>query len=108
MISHVKLTVLSENRVINPGLRAEQGLSIFVETSSGNILFDTGTRSDLFIHNLNELNIDLNKINMVVISHEHSDHTGGLFAFLEQNHNLSANAAIYPDENNLPGFPDQV
>ena len=50
MLSKVKLTVLSENRVVNPKLIAEQGLSIWAETPNGNILFDTGQMHAL-IHN---------------------------------------------------------
>ncbi|UCH96672.1 MAG: MBL fold metallo-hydrolase, partial [Candidatus Aminicenantes bacterium] len=61
----------------------------YIEGTEKNILFDTGTKSDLFIRNFKELDIDHHKVDMVVISHEHGDHTGGLFAFLEMNHNLS-------------------
>lgn len=83
MISHLKLTILSENRVVNPGLHAEQGLSIFVETPSGNLLFDTG-QTETFLQNARELNIDLKSIRKVVLSHGHYDHSGGLPFLLEK------------------------
>jgi len=77
MLSNVKLTVLSENRVINPGLIAEQGLSILVETADQCILFDTG-QTDAYIKNADALNIDLKCVQKIVLSHGHYDHAGGL------------------------------
>lgn len=84
----VKVTIIYDNYVYKEGMEADWGFSCYIEGTDKNILFDTGTKSDLFIHNLKELNIDHKKVDMVVISHEHGDHTGGLFAFLEMNHNL--------------------
>ena len=81
MLSDVKFTILSENRVINPRLCAEQGLSIFVETANGNILFDTG-QTEAFVRNAKELGVDLNSVQKIVLSHGHYDHTGGLPHFL--------------------------
>jgi len=77
MISEFKLTILAENRVANPKLLAEHGLSIFLETPGGNILFDTG-QTDAFIKNAKELQVDLNTTDKIVLSHGHYDHTGGL------------------------------
>ncbi len=82
MLSKVKLTILAENRVNNPKLIAEQGLSVLVQTSQGNILFDTG-QTDAFMHNAIQLGIDLNLVDMVVLSHGHFDHTGGLTHFVK-------------------------
>lgn len=83
MLDFFRLTILCENRVANRRLIAEQGLSVFVETPSGNVLFDTG-QSDAFIRNAENLGIDLNSVKMVVLSHGHYDHTGGLPALLKK------------------------
>jgi 7,8-dihydropterin-6-yl-methyl-4-(beta-D-ribofuranosyl)aminobenzene 5'-phosphate synthase len=81
MLSQLNFIVLSENRVVSPNLTAEQGLSILIETSEGNILFDTG-QTDAFLRNANQLNINLSNISKVFLSHGHYDHTGGLRALL--------------------------
>lgn len=49
------------------------------------ILFDTGTDSPTLLHNMKELNIDPEKIGIIVISHAHFDHTGGLSEILKIN-----------------------
>lgn len=81
MLNYVKLTVLSENRVSDPNLQAEQGLAILVETEHDAILFDTG-QTDVLLHNARTLNIDLSRVNKIVLSHGHYDHTGGLPYFM--------------------------
>ena len=82
MLSNAKLTILAENRVVNPKLIAEQGLSIFVETPNGNVLFDTG-QTDAFLYNARQLNIDLSTTDKIVLSHGHYDHSGGLLNFVK-------------------------
>ncbi|MEJ2637034.1 MAG: MBL fold metallo-hydrolase, partial [Calditrichia bacterium] len=87
MLSQLKLTVLSENRVVNPKLLAEQGLSIFIETPGGNILFDTG-QMRATIQNAKQLGIDLKTLNKVFLSHGHFDHCGGLRYLISHVHPL--------------------
>ncbi len=79
-----KITTLVENCVYGRKLQAEHGLSLYIETPENRLLFDTGA-SDLFIRNARLLNIDLQKVDYLVLSHGHSDHTGGLRHFLELN-----------------------
>jgi 7,8-dihydropterin-6-yl-methyl-4-(beta-D-ribofuranosyl)aminobenzene 5'-phosphate synthase len=75
----MKLTVLLDNNTyIDRYFYGEPGVSYFIEEDGINILFDAGY-SDAFIKNAGKMNIDLNKINSIVISHGHNDHTWGLF-----------------------------
>lgn len=71
----MKLTVLNDNA---PGdvCASEHGLSYIVEADK-KILFDTGA-SDLFLKNAALLDIDLNELDTVVLSHGHWDHGNGL------------------------------
>ncbi|MBN2570131.1 MAG: MBL fold metallo-hydrolase [Deltaproteobacteria bacterium] len=72
-----KLTTLCENTAGKPGFAAEWGLSILIETEDTTVLFDTG-RSSVALSNADKMGIDLRKIDRIVLSHGHHDHTGGL------------------------------
>jgi 7,8-dihydropterin-6-yl-methyl-4-(beta-D-ribofuranosyl)aminobenzene 5'-phosphate synthase len=73
----LQITTLSDNSAGLGNFLAEWGLSILVETAGLKILFDTG-QSISASHNADLLGIDLGKINRIVLSHGHYDHTGGL------------------------------
>ena len=79
-----RITTLVENCVYGRKLQAEHGLSLYVEAGGNVVLFDTGA-SDLFIRNARLLHCDLQRVDYLVLSHGHSDHSGGLEAFLEIN-----------------------
>ncbi len=79
----IRITTMSENSAAMGNLLAEWGLSVLVETDTVNVLFDTG-KSISVTSNADTLGIDLGKIDKVVLSHGHHDHTGGLFQFLRR------------------------
>jgi len=72
----VRITTLSENTA-NYGYLAEWGLSILVEVDGARILMDTGL-SFSAVYNAQLIGIDLSAIDLIVLSHGHADHTGGL------------------------------
>ena len=80
----MKLIVLSENSSVSDTLEHEHGLSIYIETAEHRILFDTGAGS-VFRRNAEKLGVDLATVDLLVISHGHYDHGGGLRTFLEVN-----------------------
>ncbi|WP_047448815.1 MBL fold metallo-hydrolase [Alistipes sp. ZOR0009] len=80
----VKITTLVENTSFQSELKAEHGLAFHIEANGTSILFDAG-QSDLLLHNAKKLGIDLMHVDVVVISHGHYDHIGGLSAFLDMN-----------------------
>jgi 7,8-dihydropterin-6-yl-methyl-4-(beta-D-ribofuranosyl)aminobenzene 5'-phosphate synthase len=55
-----------------------------IEGLDRTILFDTGTKEEVFLKNIEVLKINLEKVDLVFISHDHGDHTGGLPAFLRK------------------------
>ena len=56
----------------------EWGFSAIIEADGQRILFDTGSREKTVLHNAIELQISLDNIDNVFLSHNHKDHTGGL------------------------------
>lgn len=64
-------------------LWGEHGVSFYIETPNGNLLFDTGQSGVVLLHNVTEMNIDLQKCAALALSHAHYDHTGGLECFLQ-------------------------
>lgn len=78
-------TVVYDNNPHNPALETDWGFSCCVQGAEKNVLFDTGTNGDILLSNLNQLNLDPQDIEIVVLSHFHKDHTGGLSALLREN-----------------------
>jgi len=62
------------------GLRSGHGFSCFVNNK---ILFDSGEDSESLSHNMKRMMVDSKEIEAVVISHDHWDHTGGLWEILK-------------------------
>ena len=87
----LKITTLIENHPgDNPNLIYEHGLSLYIETDQLNILFDTGQTGE-FVKNTAVLKCPLNKLDYVIISHGHYDHSGGfktLMPYLNKNTKL--------------------
>ena len=77
MAPFATISVLVENSVASYDVMAEHGLSFWIDTGPRCILFDTG-QSNLIIANARKLNIDLDAVDTVILSHGHYDHTGGL------------------------------
>jgi 7,8-dihydropterin-6-yl-methyl-4-(beta-D-ribofuranosyl)aminobenzene 5'-phosphate synthase len=79
----MKITLIYDNVVYNPDLTADWGFACLVEAAGYTLLFDTGAKSNVLLGNMQQLGIDPKRIDMVFISHNHWDHTGGLNGFLQ-------------------------
>ena len=78
------IKTLVEDTTISEDFECEHGLSLYIESGNNKLLFDLG-QSDLFIKNARKMNVNINDIQNVVISHGHNDHGGGLEYFLNNN-----------------------
>jgi 7,8-dihydropterin-6-yl-methyl-4-(beta-D-ribofuranosyl)aminobenzene 5'-phosphate synthase len=85
----ITVTILYDNTAFAPGTEADWGFSCLVEGTEKTILFDAGTKPEVLFRNVEALDVDLSKVELVVISHEHGDHTGALAQVLEQNRGLT-------------------
>jgi len=81
----VKIKILFENKRISNAFFLGWGVSYLIEDR---ILFDTGEEWGSLLNNMNAMGVAMNAIKTVVISHEHFDHTGGLWEILRKNHGL--------------------
>ena len=79
----IKIKVVYDNYVKADGLKSDWGYSIVIEGLDKVILFDTGADPDIFESNLKIMGIDPKKIDLLVLSHEHGDHTAGIPAFVK-------------------------
>ncbi|MFW6194091.1 MAG: MBL fold metallo-hydrolase [Halobacteriota archaeon] len=78
-----KLRVVFDNQSLKPGLKEGWGFSCLIEHEGSKVLFDTGADGSILRHNMGEMGIDIHDIDMVIISHGHGDHTGGLREILK-------------------------
>ena len=62
---------------------SDWGYSVYIEYNGTVILFDFGTRPGVLRHNAQILGADLTKVDIAVVSHNHSDHIGGMRAVLD-------------------------
>lgn len=76
-ISSLKITLLCENVVANLRGVGEHGFAAYIETGRENILFDTGSGIGI-LQNASLFKKNLNKLDKIILSHGHYDHTGGL------------------------------
>ena len=88
----MKIIIVYDNQA-DEGLKSGWGFSCLIEAKE-KILFDTGDSGENLIYNFRQLNIQPESITVVVISHNHWDHTGGLKEFSK----LNKNAKVFHPE----------
>ena len=81
--SPITLTIVYDNNPFDARLKTAWGFACLVETDVATVLFDTGGDGPTLMGNLAALEIDPRRIDLVILSHYHSDHTGGLDALLD-------------------------
>lgn len=86
--SSITVKVLYDNYTAEKGLTADWGFSCLVTGTEKTILFDTGAKGDVLLQNMAKMNVSPDDAEVVVISHNHGDHTGGLASVLERNRKM--------------------
>jgi 7,8-dihydropterin-6-yl-methyl-4-(beta-D-ribofuranosyl)aminobenzene 5'-phosphate synthase len=101
---HVKVTLVYDNTTCKRDLLPDWGFSCYLEIeNTPRILFDTGASGTILLHNTEKLGIDPAAIDIIVVSHAHWDHTGGLPEFLKVNRS----ACLYLPASFQTALPDR-
>lgn len=79
----VTVTVIYDNYVHREGMKADWGYAVVIGGLDSTVLFDTGAKPGLFRENFEKTGLDAGIIDILAISHEHGDHTGGVSAFVK-------------------------
>ena len=91
LAAEYEITVLATN-IANFGGFGEWSFSALYEGDDESILFDTGWDENTVLHNAEILRKDLSKVEKVVLSHWHFDHTGGLLALRDRYRTINEKA----------------
>lgn len=82
------VTIICDNYTTRDDLVASWGFACLIRQEGKNILFDTGGDSIVLSENMAKLGIDPASIDLLMISHQHWDHTGGIYYVLNAKRNL--------------------
>ncbi|HKF45130.1 MAG TPA: MBL fold metallo-hydrolase [Thermoanaerobaculia bacterium] len=99
-VTKAQITVLYDAFGKTSAMTKDWGFAALIEYGGKRILFDTGNNAEILANNVKAKGIDLTKLDFVVVSHRHGDHTSGL------NHVLSVNprVQIYAPKENFGVF----
>ena len=81
--------IVYNNLACGPETILSWGMGCVVEGSGKPLLFDTGGDGSVLLANMKVMGIDPKDVDTVVLSHAHSDHTGGLDSFLAANPSIT-------------------
>ena len=88
-VDKLKVYTLAEDYAgYNSPFWAQHGVSFLIEVEGNDvkrrILFDTASYAEPILFNMKLLNINPKNIDMIVLSHNHFDHTGGLLGIMRE------------------------
>jgi 7,8-dihydropterin-6-yl-methyl-4-(beta-D-ribofuranosyl)aminobenzene 5'-phosphate synthase len=97
----MKIAVVYDNKSLYRELSSAWGFSCLV---GDDLLFDTGGDGPILLSNMERMGLDVGRIKLVVLSHAHGDHTGGLAGLLAVNKEIT----IYLPHSFPTRFKEQV
>src|SRR5579864_6097645 len=95
-----RITILYDAFGKDAAMTKDWGYAALVEINGKRILFDTGDDPAIFAKNVKAKGVDLTKLDFVVLSHRHGDHTAGVSYLLSVNPKVK----IYAPKDGLAGI----
>jgi 7,8-dihydropterin-6-yl-methyl-4-(beta-D-ribofuranosyl)aminobenzene 5'-phosphate synthase len=95
-----RITVLYDAFGKDAAMTRDWGYAALIEINGKRILFDTGDDPAIFAKNVKAMRVDLTKLDFVVLSHRHGDHTSGVSYLLSVNPKVK----IYAPKDGLGGI----
>jgi len=77
VLPYVKIYVLNDNHEYDDYL-SDWGIAFLIVTPYDTFLFDTGPSAYTLLFNSEKLGLNINDVKFIIISHDHTDHVGGL------------------------------
>ncbi len=103
-MNHPVITVVFDNNPYKKGLQGGWGFSCLIEGMEKTVLFDTGADGHILLDNMQRQGIAPETIDIIVLSHAHLDHIGGVYDLLQKNSKLT----LYVPASFPESFKDQV
>jgi 7,8-dihydropterin-6-yl-methyl-4-(beta-D-ribofuranosyl)aminobenzene 5'-phosphate synthase len=103
-VGNFEITVVYDNNPHKEGLKTSWGFSCLIRGIEKTILFDTRGDGSLLLRNMKGMGIDPRQIDLIVLSHIHGDHVGGLRSILEKNPDV----IVYMPESFPEDFKEDV
>ena len=91
-----RVTILYDAFGNCPAMKKDWGFSAFVEYGGKRVLFDTVNHAESFAQNVKAARVDLKRLDFVVISHRHLDHTAGLAHLMGVNYLYAGLGSVIP------------
>jgi len=100
----ISMTILYDNYAHQENLKTDWGFSCVIKGTEKTILFDTGRIESILMENSDSMGMDVSDLDLIVISHNHGDHTGGLNSILGRKTDIR----VYFGDSFSTGFSENI